>query len=194
MPKCLTLSALLWVLPMAAQPAEDTFPGENLIGVQGRASLPAADLSSAVGSPGLGAGFSVQAELHFPPHLLDRSQSMMAARVALGADDWSAVGRGANRTVSAYAFGLDGVFFLKDDGRAFLNGPYLIAGAELIAWNVGTAASGTGSSERAVRAGITAGFGCRLDRHLDAELKVMGSEVNPALKVGAAMACLNYWF
>jgi hypothetical protein len=195
MPKWLSLSALLLALPLCAGATpEDAFPGDNLVGVQARGSLPGLDLASAVGSTTPGIGVSLQTELHFPPYRFDRDQCRFCARVEIGADTWQKVGASSGRDVTAFNLGVDGLYFLRDDGREFLNGPYLIAGVQEMAWTVGAEASGTGASERGVHGGYEAGLGCRLNRHLDAELKFLGSQADPALKVGAAMVCLDFWF
>ena len=156
--------------------------------------MPGADLPDAVGSTTPGLGASLQAELHTAPYRFERSQSMVCARVEIGADTWRKVGGSEGRSINGYHVGVDGLYFLRDDGREFLNGPYLIGGVEGIAWDVGAEASNTGTEEGAVRAGFALGFGCRLTQGTDAELKVMGSEVNPGLKIATAMVCLNFWF
>jgi len=189
MSRWFAIPALLMALPLCAQ-----WPGEDMVGVQFRAGIPGADLPDAVGSEAPGLGASLQAELHTAPYRFERNQSLFCARVELGMDAWRKVGGSPGRSVKAYHLGLDGLYFLKDDGREFLNGPYLIGGAEAIAWDVGAEASSTGSEERAFRAGLSLGFGYRLNRHMDAEVKFMGSQVDPTLKVGVAMVCLNYWF
>jgi hypothetical protein len=189
MSRWFAIPALLLALPLCAQ-----WPGENLVGVQVRAGFPGADLPDAVGSEAPGIGASIQAELHTEPYRFDRAVSLLCARVELGADTWRKPGGSRDRSVNAYHLGVDAVYFLKDDGREFLNGPYLVGGAEGIAWVVGAGASDTGVSQRTLRAGYSVGFGCRFNQHLDAEVKVMASEVDPALKVGVAMVCLNYWF
>ena len=195
MPKCLTLSALLLALPLCANPSgEAPFPGENLMGVQGRGSLPGADLADAVGSSTPGIGASVQVELHFEPYRFERDQCRFCARLGMGVDSWRMVGGSPGRSVTAYQVGIDGLYFFRDDGREFLNGPYLMVGAEGITWAVGAKASDTGAPERVIRAGFSAGFGYRLNRRVDAELKIMGSQVDPALKIATTMVCLNYWF
>jgi hypothetical protein len=175
-------------LPLCAQ-----WPGENLVGAQIRADIPGANLPDAVGSEAPGLGFSIQAELHTAPYRFERDQSRICARVDLGADVWRKVGGTGNRSVNAYHLGADALYFLKDDGREFLNGPYLIGGAEAIAWVVGAEASDTGLEQRALRAGISVGFGYRLGQRTDFEVKFMGSQVDPALKIGVAMVCLNFW-
>ena len=183
MSKWFAVPALLLALPLSAQ-----WPGDDLIGLQGRVSFPGANLSDAVGAGTPGFGLSVQTELHF-----ERTQSMVCARIAMGADDWRRLG-GGNRSVTGYHVGGDALYFLRDDGRDYLNGPYLIGGLEAIAWSVSAGASDTGTSQRVLRAGGSLGFGYRLSRKTDAEVKVFVSQVDPSFKVYAAMACLNYWF
>jgi hypothetical protein len=187
----LTLPVLLLALslPLCAQ-----WPGENLVGVQGRANIPAGDLPDAVASEAPGLGASVQAELHLAPYRLERNQCRICARVGLGADVWRKPGGSSGRSVTAFHAGADVLYFLRDDGREWLNGPYLIGGLQAMEWVVGTAASDTGSLERTFRAGYAGGFGERLNPHLDAEFKILVSEVDPALKVGVVTVALDCWF
>jgi len=184
MSRWITVPALLLALPLSAD-----WPGDDLIGVQARVSLPGANLADAVGTTTPGIGLSVQTELHF-----ERTQSMVAARIAMGADDWRKLGGSSDRAVTGYHVGGDVLYFLKDDGKDYLNGPYLIGGLEAVAWSVSQGASDTGVSQRVIRAGGSAGFGYRLTRRTDAEVKVYVSQVDPSFKVYAARVCLNYWF
>jgi hypothetical protein len=156
--------------------------------------IPAGDLPDAVASEAPGFGASIQAELHMAPYRLERDQYRTCFRVGLGADLWRKPGGSSDRSVSACHVGADALYFLRDDGREFLNGPYLIGGLQAMEWVVGAAASDTGSLERAFRAGYTGGFGERFSQHLDAEFKVLVSQVEPGLKVGVVTAGLDYWF
>jgi hypothetical protein len=188
MSKWFIVPALLLALPLCAE-----WPGDNKVGGQIRLDVPGADLPDAVGSSAPGLGLSIQAELHTPPFRFERSESMICARLELGGDAWRKLGGSGDRSVDAYHVGCDVLYFLKDDGREFLNGPYLIGGVEGMAWVVGAEASSTGMQERAFRAGFSVGLGCRLSESTDVELKFLGSQVDPSLKVGVAMLCLDVW-
>ena len=196
MAKSLTLAALLSALPLSANPTvEDPFPGKDLVGVQARVSVPAAGLARAVGVQTPGAGASIQAELHLAPYRFDRDLERACVRLGLGADAWHKLPGTPGRSVTAWHVDVDGLYFLWDDGREWLNGPYLVAGAKGMAWTVGPAASSTGTQELTVRAGFTAGFGYRLNRRMDAELTFLGSRADPGIHgVGAVVVGLDCWF
>jgi len=174
------LSALFLALPLSAQ-----WPGQDLLGVQGRLSFPGGELAQAVGTLTPGLGLSVQTELHF--------EDKLCARLGMGLDSWFHPGKG-NRSVAAYDVAGEVLYFLRNDDQDFLNGPYLVAGLSGITWALSAGASNTGSPERSIHAGITGGFGYRLTRHLDCELKIMASQVNPGFTANATIVCLNYWF
>jgi hypothetical protein len=180
MNKHFVLPFLFLTLPLAAE----EWPGPDTIGFQARVSKPLADLSDAVGSPAPGIGASLQVELHF--------DSTICGRVDLGADDWSKLGGSSARSVRALHLGGEVVYFLIEDRDTLLRGPYLTAGLQAVYWSLGANASGTGTSLDTVHPGYTAGFGYRVSRRVDLELKVMASPMTSNQTAGAVMACVTF--
>lgn len=173
---------LLLALPLAAA----DWPGPDTLGVQARLALPGANIPDATGSrvPGLGA--SLLAELHF--------DSAFCARLELGTDDWRQKGGSGNRSVQDYHLGFEAMYFMQDEGGAYLKGPYLVGGVGLYTWALGSDALGTGVPLRVAKAAATGGFGYRFNAHVDAELKVMASKVAKGFTAEATLVGVTWRF
>ncbi len=81
--------------------------------------------------------------------------------------------------------------------RRFLSTIVLVlvfAGLGGYAWTLGKDVTGTGESRRVMHAAATLGFGWRLMRHLDAEVKVLAGKIDPGVDAFALMGGLNYRF
>jgi hypothetical protein len=179
MRKWSALAALLLALPMVAE-ERDT------LGVQARLSLPGGNLPDATGSQAPGMGASLLAELHFEPEV--------CLRLLIGADSWRQKGSAGDRSVRAYHVGAEAIYFLQDDGGDFRKGPFLIGGLAGITWALGADTRDTGTPLRVIHAGFTAGFGYRFNRHMDAEVKVLSSKVDPDFTATATMVSFTYRF
>jgi len=179
------LAALLLALPLSAQVLEP-----SMLGIQGRMSIPEGSFRDALGGlriPGFGA--SLFAEMDFGDSI--------HARMALGGDLWPQ-GKGnlgsEDRQIQAFHVSAEGLYFLRDDGEKTLLGPYVCAGLGAYAWSLGKDVTGSGQQRRVLHAAATLGFGWRLMRHLDAEVKVLAGSIDPGTKALALMGGLNYRF
>jgi len=178
-------ATLLLSLPLSAQVLEP-----SMIGIQARMSIPEGSFRDALGGlriPGFGASLFAELDLGENLH----------ARMGLGADLWpqgrGKIGREDRRI---QAFHLDGgvLYFPRDEGGKTITGPYVIAGLGGYAWSLGKDVTGTGEARRVLHAAATLGFGWRMMRHLDAELKVLVGKVDPGVDALAIMGGLNYRF
>ncbi len=179
------LLSLLLVLPLGAQVLEP-----SMLGLQGRISIPEGSFRDALGGlriPGFGASLFAE---------LDLGESLHG-RLGLGADRWPQ-GKGnlgtEDRQIQAFHLDGEAVYFLRDEGEKTLLGPYVTAGLAGYAWSLGKDVTGTGQTRRVLHAAVTLGFGWRMMRHLDAELKVLGGKIDPGIDAIALMGCLNYRF
>ena len=176
----IALSALLLAMPLAADGSErDTF------GVQVRGSLPGGNIPDATGNQSVGLGASFLAELHF--------ESEVCARVLMGADSWRQKGGSGDRSVKAYHLGVEAVYFLRDEGNVQM-GPYLVGGVAGVTWALGADARADGKPLRVIHLGLTAGFGYRLNRYLDVELKALTGKVDVAFTGTATTLGVTYRF
>lgn len=179
------LLSLLLALPVRAQVLEP-----SMLGLQGRISIPEGNFRDALGGlriPGFGASLFAELDLGDNLH----------ARGGLGADIWPQ-GKGNlasdDRQIKAFHLSGEAVYFLRDEGGKVILGPYVTAGLGGYAWSLGKDVTGTGQGRRVLHAAATLGFGWRLMRHLDAEVKVLGGRIDPGLDAMALMGCLNYRF
>lgn len=176
---------LLLALPLGAQVLE---PG--MMGLQARISIPEGSFRDALGGlrvPGFGASLFAE---------LDWGESLHT-RFGLGADLWpQGKGNLGSDDRQIQAFHADGelLYFLRDEGDKTTLGPYLIAGLGGYSWSLGKDVTGTGQTRRVIHAAATVGFGVRLMRHLDAELKVLGGPIEPGITAMAITGALNYRF
>ena len=177
----ITLPTLLLALPLAAQA-----PEPNSIGIQARLSLPGGNLPDVTGSRNAGIGASLQAELHF--------ESVLSLRLLMGADDWRPKGAAQNRAVQAYHVGVDVVYFLRDEGRDYVQGPYVMAGLAGYTWAIGADAQSRTTPLRSTKACVDVGFGYRLNPHFDVELKVLAGKVEPNFTANTTSLGITYRF
>ena len=176
----LLFPALLLTLPALAE-----WPEADALGVQVRLNLPGGALSEATGNRLPGVGVSLMAELHF--------ESQFCGRLLMGADDWPQIGTGSRR-VRSYQLGGEAVYFLQDPGEASFAGPYLVAGAAGTAWTIGADARKAKVPLRVMHVAFTAGFGYRLTRHLDLEVKLLAGVVDPDFTANAIQFGATYRF
>jgi len=179
------LATLLLSLPLAAQVLEP-----SMIGIQGRISIPEGSFRDALGGlriPGFGASLFAEVDLGDNLH----------ARAGLGGDLWPQ-GRGNlgsdDRQIQAFHLGGEALYFLRDEGGKVITGPYVLAGLGGYSWSLGKDVTGTGASRRVLHAAATLGFGWRLMRHLDAEVKILVGKIDPGVDAMALMGGLNYRF
>jgi hypothetical protein len=154
--------------------------------VQARLSLPGGNLPDATNSRAPGLGASLLAELHF--------ESALCARLDLGADTWRQKGSVGNRSVQAYHLGMEALYFMQDEGGAYLKGPYLVGGMAVTTWALGSDARGTGLPLRSTKASLTAGFGYRFNAHLDGEVKILAGKVDAAFSAEATQVGVTWRF
>lgn len=183
-------SALLLVLLSGLAWAQD--PEASSLGLQLMASFPEAGLAEVVGSSGIklpGLGANLIAEM-------DLSEGFRV-RGLMGGDrwdtgDWS--GRpGIEGNVSDFHIGLEGVMMLRPDESPSW-GPYIVAGISGYAWSVGSrdTSSGASDTERVFHVAGTFGFGFRLAKCLDVELRGLGGRIDPTLFAAAIQVGVTY--
>jgi hypothetical protein len=152
--------------------------------------LPLAGLGDAVGGlrlPGLGLSLFTEKEW----------EEGYKHRIAMGADywvkgDWNER-PGVEGQVSVIHLDIEGVKMLRPDGNLD-SGPYLIAGIGAYAWSVKTTEGGSSTTERVLHVGGTAGFGYRIQRRVEIELRGMASRVNPQMFAAAIQLGLTFRF
>ena len=170
----LLLSAVLSA--RAAEPAT--------LGLQVRASIPEGDLRDALGGfryPGVGLSLVAEQDFELP----------VRVRLALGADRWprkSGTLLATDARAYAYHLTLEGVYLLRPDegDAAVVLGPYLVAGLSACAWNLEY--GGSAGTFRALHAAGSFGFGWRVTRSLDVELKAFAGPMD-AGRTAASLAC-----
>lgn len=183
------LAAAPLASPLAAQEAEPA-----TLGVQFRGSIPMAGLRDVVGGsdlglPGLGASLVAEMDL----------EEGFRARLEVGGDRWSGnewSGRpGIEGKVSAFHVSIEGVLMLRPEESPSW-GPYVVAGLGGYAWSVQGRDKGTGVSttERVAHVAGTLGFGFRLSRNLDFELRGLGGRIDPTLFAAAIQLSATYRF
>jgi len=180
-----TLLSLFLALPLAAQVLEP-----SMLGLQGRISIPEGSFRDALGGlriPGFGASLFAELDLGDSLH----------TRMALGTDLWPQ-GKGNlssdDRRIQAFHLSGEALYFLRDEGEKTTLGPYIFAGLGGYSWSLGKDVIGAGQTRRVVHAAATLGFGWRLFRHLDAEVKFLTGKIDPGVDAMALMGCLNYRF
>lgn len=190
MPNLRTLLILAGGCLLAAQQ-----PEPSTLGFQVRASFPQSGLSDAVGggtAPGIGA--SLVADIDLAEHF-----EGWHARVDLGLDVWFWGNLtqlpGKSGRVSAGHLSGEAVYFLRPGGGPAAMGPYVTAGGGLYAWS-GTRVDPTlGKVDmKAVHPAGTFGFGWRLSRSLDAEVKVLMGKIDPQTTALAVMGGATWRF
>ena len=175
-------AAFLLTMPLCAD-----WPEPDRVGAQVRASVPSGDLSNATGTPALGVGGSLMAELHF--------DSQWCGRLYLGYDAWRKPNGSGDREVDAAQLGAEVVYFLQDDGSDLLKGPYLTAGVSGCQWSVGSGVpEANGTTMRIAHPAGSVGIGMRMNNHMDAEVRVMAGQITPDMVGGALEVGLNFWF
>lgn len=176
------LPALVVATQLTALKAEP-----NTLGVQVRLSVPGGNLPDASGSrnPGLGGG--LQAELNL-------DDSHFAIRVVVGADDWRKGAASQNSAVQAYHIGTEGIYFLRDEGLDHISGPYLLLGLSSYTWAMGADARPDGKPLRVSHAVFHGGFGYRINRYLDLELKLFTGKVELGFVASATQVGVTYRF
>ena len=160
-----------------------------------RASFPESGLHDAVGGgtvPGLGASLVMEQDLaeHFEG---------WRARLALGGDFWfwgnlTQLPGTSGKVTAAHISG-ELVKMLRPGGDPVTLGPYLVVGAGLYEWS-GTRVDpvlGKVDLKSGHMAG-TFGFGWRLTRSLDGEVKVLMGKMDPATTAVAVMAAATLRF
>jgi hypothetical protein len=179
------LLSLLLALPLGAQVLEP-----SMLGLQGRISIPEGSFRDALGGlrvPGFGASLFAEMDLGDSLHY----------RLGLGADLWPQ-GKGNlgsdDRQIQALHADGELLYLLRDDGEKVTLGPYLLAGLSGYSWSLGKDVTGSGQTRRVTHAAATLGFGYRLMRHLDAEVKVLAGTIDPGVKALALAGGFNYRF
>jgi Outer membrane protein beta-barrel domain len=178
----------LSALPIGAQEAEAA-----TLGLQVRGSIPLGGLEEVVGGSGKsmpGIGASLMAEI-------DLTEGFRM-RVEMGGDtwptgDWS--GRpGVEGKAATLHISIEGMMMLNDNTPS--GGPYVVAGLGGYAWAVASkdTIADTSTTTRILHVAGTAGFGYRLNRHLDVELRGLAGRISPSLFAAALQASATYRF
>lgn len=179
------LGCLLAATLSAQQPEPAT------LGLQVRVSQPQAGLHDAAGGGDPGLGVSLVMEQDLAEYF-----EGWRGRVELGGDSWFwgdlTKLPGSSNRVNAVHAGVELVRMLRPGGDPVALGPYMVLGVGVYQWSYPKTdpATGTRSDVRVGHPAGTFGFGWRVTRSLDAEVKVLAGKLDPdatamALVVGA---------
>lgn len=174
-------------IPLMSQESEP-----STLGLQVRVSIPEAGLRDMVGGsdvklPGLGASLVAEMDL----------TEGYRARIAMGGDRWDSgdwSGRpGVEGKVSDFHLAVEGVMMLRPDESPSW-GPYVVAGLGGYVWSVGSRdkTAGTSTTRRILHVAGTLGFGFRLTRNLDMELRGLGGGIDPGLFAAAVQVSMTF--